>query len=47
MIDLVLRNARLRGGEVVDIAADGGIIRKVGPSLEEREIGRASCRARV
>ncbi len=36
MIDLVLRNARLRGGEVVDIAADGGIIRKVGPSLEER-----------
>ena len=37
MLDLVVRNARLRGAEKrTDIAVDGGIIRKIGPALEEQ-----------
>ena len=36
MMDLVVRNARLRGRtEPCDIGVDGGVIRSVGPALDE------------
>ena len=37
MMDLVVRNARLRGAQgLTDLAVEGGILRKIGPALEVR-----------